>query len=83
ALASTDEEFVENRTELIEGTLDAPDVGANQLSREMGMSHSVLYKKIKAISGMNMVEFIREYKLRIAKKLLENQSSSVSEECYK
>lgn len=83
ALTSTDQEFLEKLTELIEGNLDAPDFGANQLSREMGMSHSVLYKKIKALSGMNMVEFIRDYKLRIAKKLLENQSNSVSEVCYK
>ncbi|MCL6266327.1 hybrid sensor histidine kinase/response regulator transcription factor [Flagellimonas myxillae] len=83
ALNSTDQGFLEKLTELIETHLDAPDFGANQLSREMGMSHSVLYKKIKALSGMNMVEFIRDYKLRIAKKLLENQSNSVTEVCYK
>ncbi|MEO1013142.1 MAG: response regulator, partial [Bacteroidota bacterium] len=83
ALTSTDQEFLEKLTELIEAHLDAQDFGANQLSREMGMSHSVLYKKIKALSGMNMVEFIRDYKLRIAKKLLENQSNSVTEVCYK
>ncbi len=83
ASTSTDQEFLKKLTELIEGHLDDPDFGANQLSIEMGMSHSVLYKKIKALSGMNMVEFIRDYKLRIAKKLLENQSNSVTEVCYK
>ncbi|MFS4457453.1 two-component regulator propeller domain-containing protein [Maribacter sp. 2304DJ31-5] len=82
ALNRTDQGFLEKLTELIENNLDAPDFGANQLSREMGMSHSVLYKKIKALSGMNLIEFIRDYKLRIAKRVLEEQRYSVSEVCF-
>lgn len=83
ALNGTDQEFLEKFIKTIENHLDDPDFGANHLSREMSMSHSVLYKKIKALTGMNLIEFIRDYKLRIAKKLLEDQSSSVSEVCYK
>ncbi|MCY4561597.1 MAG: ATP-binding protein [Flavobacteriaceae bacterium] len=83
ALNSTDQEFLEKLTELIETNLEDSDFSAKHLSLEMGMSHSVLYKKIKALSGMSLVEFIRDYKLRIAKKLLENQYSSVAEVCYR
>jgi hypothetical protein len=83
ALNSTDQEFLEKLTALIETNINNPDLGVKYFSVEMGMSHSVLYKKIKSLSGMNMIEFIRDYKLRIAKKLLESQSISVAEVCFK
>jgi hypothetical protein len=83
ALNTTDQDFLEKLTQLIEANLESNDFGVNELSAEMGMSHSVLYKKIKAISGMNVLEFIRDYKLRIAKKFLESKTYTVAEVCFK
>ena len=47
------------------------------------MSHSSLYKKIKSLTGLTYIEFIRDYRLSIAKQLIEEMGYSVSEACYK
>ncbi|MFS4457406.1 two-component regulator propeller domain-containing protein [Maribacter sp. 2304DJ31-5] len=83
AINRKDQDFLKKLIKLIENNLDSPELNANYLSNEMGMSHSVLYKKIKALSGMNLVAFIRDYKFKIAKKLLEEQQYTVAEICYK
>lgn len=55
----------------------------DQLAREIGMSHSLIYKKIKALTGQNINEFIREFRLSKAAQLLRQNTLSVIDVCYK
>lgn len=69
--------------EILEPNLESDNLKAEAVAREIGMSHSVMYKKIKALTGLSFVEFIRDYRLSIAKQLIQDLGYSVSDACYK
>ncbi|MDY7396309.1 two-component regulator propeller domain-containing protein [Aureibaculum sp. 2210JD6-5] len=83
AINQRDQDFLEKLTHIIHENIDSNVLNANYLAFELAMSHSVIYKKIKALTGLSLVEFVRDYKLKIAKKLIEEQSYSVVDACYK
>jgi DNA-binding response OmpR family regulator len=78
-----DEAFLINITQIMDDHLDSPDLGAPLISTELGMSHSVVYKKIKALTGQTLVEFVREYRLSQAADLLTSFQFSVADACYR
>ncbi|SFZ94209.1 hypothetical protein SAMN05428642_1042 [Flaviramulus basaltis] len=83
AISSTDQIFLDKLYKSIEANLETNNLKAEDISKEIGMSHSVMYKKIKALTGLSYVEFIREYRLAIAKQLIEDLGYSVSDACFK
>lgn len=82
-ITQTDQTFLKNLIEVIKTNIDFDDLNAKFVSKELHMSHSVMYKKIKAITGLSFVEFVRDYKMKTAKQLIAEQHFSVSEACYK
>ncbi|NQZ79094.1 MAG: response regulator, partial [Ekhidna sp.] len=82
-LGSPDEKFLKDLTKVIEKNLDNSELNAELVSTEMGMSHSVVYKKLKALTGLNLVEFVRDYRLQQAGQMLQKFGFSVAEACYK
>ncbi|MEQ9298480.1 MAG: response regulator [Cyclobacteriaceae bacterium] len=82
-LTTPDERFLKELVGVIQSNLDNSDLNAKLLASEMGMSHSVIYKKIKALTGLKLVEFIREYRLQQAADMLAKYKLSVAEACYK
>ena len=49
------------------------------LAREIGMSRSQLYRKVKALTGRSIADYIRLLRLREGKRLLEVTDKTVSE----
>lgn len=50
----------------------------------MAMSHSSLYKKLKLITNMSLIEFINDYRIYKASQMFRNGETnvkSVAEEC--
>jgi signal transduction histidine kinase/ligand-binding sensor domain-containing protein/DNA-binding response OmpR family regulator len=82
-LLPLDEQFLLNITTVVDKHLGNAELDAGLISLELGMSHSVVYKKLKSLTGLNIVEFIRDYKLSQAAKLLTSYHLSVSETCNK
>lgn len=82
-LASPDERFLKELVGVIESNLDNSELHADLISTEMGMSHSVVYKKIKVLTGCTLVEFIRDYRLQQAADMLIKYKFSIAEACYK
>jgi AraC-like DNA-binding protein len=58
------------------------DISISNLADHVNVSRTVLYNKIKGLTGFSPVEFIRSMKMNIALKLLEN-GYNVSEAAYK
>ncbi len=83
AISSPDQLFLERLYKSLEPNLESNNLKAEFIAREIGMSHSVMYKKIKALTGLSYVEFIRDYRLSIAKQLIQDLGYSVSDACYK
>jgi len=76
-------EFLERCITIVESHLEDEQFSIKNLSDEMGMSHSNLYKKIKAISDGSANEFIRYIRLRKAAELMLNSDFTVAEAAYK
>jgi signal transduction histidine kinase/DNA-binding response OmpR family regulator len=61
-----DQQFIERAYQIIERHLVEPEFTVEQFAREMMVSKSLLFKKIKAITGNSIIDFVNLYKLRKA-----------------
>ncbi|MBE7173942.1 MAG: response regulator [Williamsia sp.] len=75
-------EFLEKCIAIVEAHLDNEQFGIKNLAREIGMSHSNLYKRVKSISGQSVNAFIRFIRLRKAAELMINTNKNVNEAAF-
>jgi YesN/AraC family two-component response regulator len=75
-------EFLERCIQIVEAHLDDDEFNIQKLAREIGMSHSALYKKIKEICGQSANSFIRFIRLRKAAELFINTNFNVNEVAF-
>lgn len=69
--SSRDEELLGKIIAAVEKNLDNPEFGLTQLTLEIGMSKSVLYKKIKALTDVSLTDFVKIQRLKRAALLLQ------------
>jgi signal transduction histidine kinase/DNA-binding response OmpR family regulator/streptogramin lyase len=81
-VADADREFLENAMSVVEKNLDNPEFSVLMLVREVGMSQSVFYRRIKGITGQTAVEFIRDVRMKRAAQLLAQTTMRVSEVAF-
>ncbi len=81
-VTSLDEKFLSDLMELLENNMDNPELNVKNLSEKMGMSHTNMYRKIKALTGQTATEFIRTIRLKRAAQLLKNGQLNVTEVMY-
>ena len=74
--------FVKKLTHIIESNIDNPNFDVNDLVKEIGMSRTVLYKKVQTLTNHSVAGFIKNMRLKKAANLLMNTSYSVSEVTY-
>ncbi|MEO9894268.1 ATP-binding protein [Aurantibacter sp.] len=74
--------FLKHIIESIHNHLDDANFGATQLAKELSLSESQIYRKLKAITDKSTAIFIRSVRLEKAKELLQTTSKSVSEIAY-
>ena len=74
-----DKILLEKATKVVEANISVPDFKVTDLAREVNMSKSTLARKLKAITGMTPLDFIRQIKMRYACHLLESQNYTVGE----
>lgn len=77
-----DAEFIQTLTTLIEENIENVDLDIELICRELGLSRTNLYNKIKGITGESIGEFIRDYKLKKAAKLLLEDNIPVVQVMY-
>ncbi|MBN9385858.1 MAG: response regulator [Chitinophagaceae bacterium] len=75
-------EFLEKCIAIVEKNLDNDGFTIKMLVKEMNMSHSSLYKKVKATSGQSVNAFIRLIRLRRAAVLLLSTDANISEVAF-
>jgi signal transduction histidine kinase/DNA-binding response OmpR family regulator len=78
-VTSLDEQFMRKALELVEKNIAITDYTVETMSRDMGMSRTLLYKKILALTGKPPLEFIRSLRLKRAALLLTKSQMNVSE----
>ncbi|WP_407430534.1 two-component regulator propeller domain-containing protein [Arcticibacter sp.] len=79
---SRDKKFMSNLISSIETHLSDTQFSVEELGKELGLSRSSLYKKVKSLTGYVPNEFIRLIRLKHAAKLLSMQEYTISEVGY-
>lgn len=74
-----DQAFLQHIVEISEAHLEDPAFGIALLARKAGMSQPVLFKKIKAITGMSANDFVKSLRLKKATALLQENRYTVYE----
>jgi signal transduction histidine kinase/ligand-binding sensor domain-containing protein/DNA-binding response OmpR family regulator len=74
-----DQNFLQRVFEQVEKHISDSGYDAHQLAAEMNVSRSLLYKKIQALTGLSVHEFIRNIRLRNAAALLKSKNYNVTE----
>ena len=81
-IPEADKLFLEKAMKVVEDNLTEPEFNVQALVREMGMSQSLFYRRVKSITGQSVVEFIRDIRLKRAAQLLTSTSLRVSDVAY-
>lgn len=80
---SRDERFIREIDNQIESNLENDQFDVDQLADSMSISRVQLYRKLQQLSGKNVSQYIREYRLKRAMELLEKDVATVSEIAYR
>jgi AraC-like DNA-binding protein len=77
-----DEKFIKKAREIVEDYMSDSEFDVQKFVTEMGMSRSVLYRKLRAVTNQSANEFINLIRLKRAAQLLEKKTMNVSEISY-
>ena len=85
SLANKDSDFSLKLLEAIQRMYKDPELDVQALASAMGMSRSLLNDKIQLSFGQSIAQFIRTYRLNVAKEMISNgtnKSMNISEIAY-
>ena len=74
--------FLKKLNDILEKHLNNSDFDIPQLCRELHMSQSQLYRKIKALTDKSIISYLRSFRLHKGKILLQTSSFSISKIAY-
>lgn len=81
-LPQAENKFVSLFRQKVEEKMCESNFSVETLAAELNMSRVQLYRKIKALTGQNPVELVRDARLAKADWLLKNEGANVSEAAY-
>lgn len=79
---SMDDLFMKKFIQMIEENYANPDFNIEKGSEKLGLSRVHLYRKVKELSGITPIEFLRNYRLKCAAEMLRQRSATISEVAY-
>lgn len=82
AVTTPDEIFLKSAFSVVEQNINNEEFSASLFVDEMKMSRTVIYTKIKALTGQNISSFIRTIRLKKAGILLTETTTNVSQVAY-
>ncbi len=82
AVTSADEKFLYRISNLIEKHIADYNFSVDIFAKEMGMSRMQLHRKLHAVTGQSASDFIRNFRLKRAAKLLQGNYGNIAEVAY-
>lgn len=79
---SMNDQFLQKINKSIEDNLNNEHFSVEELARDIGLSRSMLHRKLIKLSGKSATDLITEMRLSRAKELLENNVATASEIAY-
>lgn len=81
-VTSVDEKFMQKLYATLQQNIANSDLNLDAFCKELGLSKSNLYRKIKQITGYSPNEFIRNFRLETAAKMLKETDMTITEVYY-
>ncbi len=81
-LTAYDEEFLKNVTNIIYSNIDNSELVIDNIVSETNISRKIFYKKIKSLTGLTPVEFLREVRIKRAAHLILSEEYMIKEIAY-
>jgi DNA-binding response OmpR family regulator/anti-sigma regulatory factor (Ser/Thr protein kinase) len=81
-IASQDETLLKKAVQIITEKMDNSEFSVEDLCSCLGMSRSALFNKVKSLTGLAPIEFIRDLKMKRAAQLLASSDLLVKEVSY-
>ena len=78
-----DRRFINEFSSIVESNIANENFSVNDICKELGISRVQLYRKVKAVLGYNVHDYILDVRMQKAKYLLLNEDLSISEISYK
>ena len=78
-----DEQFMQKLLAYVDANLDNSDLSVDDLAREMALSRSVFFRKIKALVGQSPINFLQTIRIKRAIQLMQSRNFSIAEVAYK
>jgi signal transduction histidine kinase/DNA-binding response OmpR family regulator len=78
-----DRRFVNEFTSYVESNIENEDLSLDDVCKNIGVSKVQLYRKVKALMGINASDYILNSRLKKAKYLLQHENLTISEIAFK
>lgn len=78
-LSSLEKKFINQFVAIVEENISNSDFGVNDIYQKLGLSRIQLYRKVKAVLGYSVNDYINSVRLKKAKHLLTSSDHTVSE----
>ncbi len=83
AHSTMERQFMDKILAIIEQNIEDPNLDTDLLCREIAMSKTSLYHKLKSITGNSISEFIRSVRLNRAKEIMANEDVLINEVMFR
>jgi len=81
-VVSQDDIFIQRIMKLIEDNIDNSELTIDEIASNIGFSRSAFFKKLKSLTGLAPVEFLKEVRIQRAAQLIETGEYNFSEITY-
>lgn len=81
-ISSTDEQFLKKLVDVTDVHLSDSEFDVTRLVDAMNMSHAVILRKVKALTDMSLVDFIKNQRLKKAALILQKGKISIADVGY-
>ena len=81
-MSPNDRKFMDKLIELMEQNMDNGELVVDDLVRELAVSRSVFFKKLKTLTGLAPIEFIKEMRIKRATQLIETGEFNMTQISY-
>jgi DNA-binding response OmpR family regulator len=81
-LTTPEEMFIKKLMRVIEENMENPDFDVNMLVKEIGMSRTILYKKVSTLTNHSVASLIKHLRLKKAADIIQNTTYPISEVAF-
>lgn len=81
-ITSKDEQFLKEVIKIVEEGMTQPDFNIDEVASAIGMGRTTFFKKLKSLTSLSPVEFVRDMRLKRSKQLLDSGNCTVSDAGY-